>query len=278
MNTKLIMVEGIPGSGKSTFAQKITEYYKNKGVNVNLFNEGDAHPADLAWSACVPLNLLDTLLLKYSEIENDIRKNMSIDGDYAIISYTQVKTNNNAFYKELESYEIYDNRVAFDIFCDLIYSRWQAFGKQALKKDELNIFECAFLQNNVGELMNFQLANKNEIQKHLNKLLAYVENLSPVLVYLSQPSVKETIENVAKDRVFPDGKWIDMIVSYSENTPYGRVHNRKGVEGAIQSFEDRKHIELDIIKTLPIKTIIIRDSNNDWKEMWRQVEAFLCAL
>jgi len=278
MNTKLIMVEGIPGSGKSTFAQKIAKYYKRKCVNVNLFNEGEAHPADLAWSACIPLVSLDALLLKYSEIESDIRKNMCIDGDYAIISYMQIKTDNKAFYKELESYEIYDNRVAFDVFCNLIYSRWQAFGKQALKKDELNIFECAFLQNNVSELMNFQLKNKSEIQKHLNKLLTYVENLSPVLVYLSQPSVKETIENVAKDRVFPDGKWIDMIISYSENTPYGRLHNRKGFEGAIKNFEDRKRIELDIIKTLPIKTIIIENSNNDWREMWQQVEAFLRTL
>lgn len=37
METKLIMVEGIPGSGKSTFAQKIAEFFKNKNVLVNLF-------------------------------------------------------------------------------------------------------------------------------------------------------------------------------------------------------------------------------------------------
>src|SRR5659263_135706 len=111
LRTKLIMVEGIPGSGKSTFAHKIADYYRNKDILVNLFNEGQAHPADLAWCACVPLGSLDNLLLKYSGLEGEIRKNMHIEGDYAIIAYTQVKTDNRGFYKELENYEIYDNRV-----------------------------------------------------------------------------------------------------------------------------------------------------------------------
>ena len=62
MNTKLIMVEGIPGSGKSTIAQKIADYYKSKSLAINPFNEGQAHPADLAWSACVPLGSLNDIL------------------------------------------------------------------------------------------------------------------------------------------------------------------------------------------------------------------------
>jgi len=42
------MVEGIPGSGKSTFAQKIEEFYTKHNLKANLYNEGSFHPADLA--------------------------------------------------------------------------------------------------------------------------------------------------------------------------------------------------------------------------------------
>ena len=56
MDTKLILVEGIPGSGKSTIANKIREYLESQNIDTTLFNEGDAHPADLAWCSYIPEN------------------------------------------------------------------------------------------------------------------------------------------------------------------------------------------------------------------------------
>ena len=275
MKTKLIMVEGIPGSGKSTFAQKIADYYRNKGIAVNLINEGQAHPADLAWSAYVPLDSLANLLQKYSDLESDIRKNMCMNGSYAIIAYTQVKTDNRVFYKELENYEVYDNRVAFDVFCNLHYRRWEAFGKQAAEEDMLNIFECAYFQNHINELQNYQLANRTVIESHLMKLLSTVLNLSPILIYLSQPNIRETIERIAKERVSEHGNWIDMAIAYVENTPYGKVNNLKGFDGLIRCMEDIKQLEADILKTLPIKTIIIDNDDFNWESVWNTLEAHL---
>ncbi len=278
MKAKLIMVEGIPGSGKSTFAQKIADYYRNKGIKVDIFNEGQAHPADLAWSACVPLDLLDKLLLKYSGLESKIRKNMHINGDYAIIAYTQVETDDRSFYEEFEDYEVYDNRVAFETFCNLHYGRWEAFGKHADGKDTLNIFECAFFQNHVNELQNYQLANKTDIENHLNKLLYSVLNLSPVIIYLSQPDIRETIERVAKERVSEHSNWIDRVVEYVENTPYGKIKKLKGFDGVIRCMEDRKQIELEILKKLPINTVIIENDDYDWDGVWNKLEAYLCTI
>lgn len=278
MKTKLIMVEGIPGSGKSTFARKIAEYYKNMNITVNLFIEGQANPADLAWSACVPIDSLNNLMLKYSEFECEIRKNMQIDGDYAIITYTQVKTENREFYKDFENYEIYDNRVTFDVFCNLLYNRWEVFGKHAEEKDDLNILECAFFQNHINELQNYQLSNKTDIENHLNKLLTPVLNLSPVLIYLSQPNIRETIERIAKARVSEHGNWIDMAIAYVENTPYGKINNLKGFNGLIRCIEDRKQIELDILKTLPIGTIIIENDDYNWERVWNKIETYLHTL
>jgi predicted kinase len=278
MKTKLIMVEGIPGSGKSTFAQKIAEYFRNKGIQVNVYNEGQAHPADLAWSACVPLDSLHSLLMKYRELDSEIRKNMCIDGNYAIIAYTQVRTDNRGFYKELENYEVYDNRVPFDVFCDLHYKRWGAFGKQAAENDMLNIFECAFFQNHINELQNFQLASKADIERHLNKLLSYVLSLSPVLIYLSQPDVRETIERIAKERVSGHGNWIDMAVAYVENTPYGKMNNLRGIDGLIRCIEARKQTELDFLRSLPIHTVVVENDDYDWENVWNKLETYLTTI
>ena len=46
MKTNLIIVEGLPGSGKSTTAAMIAEELKKKGKTVLCFDEGEEHPAD----------------------------------------------------------------------------------------------------------------------------------------------------------------------------------------------------------------------------------------
>ncbi|MCL2322179.1 MAG: thymidylate kinase [Oscillospiraceae bacterium] len=278
MKTKLIMIEGIPGSGKSTFAQRIADFYNNQGLKTNLYNEGGFHPADLAWNAYIPVEFLNKILASYEKFKDEIDKNIHIEDDCAIIPYTQVKTDDKAFFKEMESYEVYNNRVPFDVFNRLLSKRWSAFSKEAKEKDEVNIFECALLQNQVSELMLFHDADIDMLKTHINAFLQAVADLSPCLIYLSQPNVRETIERVAKQRVFEDGSWIDMVIDYSENTPYGKLRGIKGFEGAVQIIEERKRMELEIIKSMPINTIVLENPDYDWEALWKEVESFLRIL
>ena len=46
MHTNLIIVEGLPGSGKSTTAAMIAEELQKKGKHALCFDEGEEHPAD----------------------------------------------------------------------------------------------------------------------------------------------------------------------------------------------------------------------------------------
>src|SRR6056297_2748556 len=47
MNRRLIIVEGLPGSGKTTVSKIINEYLINKNIDTRYFQEGDLdHPAD----------------------------------------------------------------------------------------------------------------------------------------------------------------------------------------------------------------------------------------
>ena len=100
--TKLILIEGIPGSGKTTIAQKVAERYRNRSRSVNLYLESEAHPADLGWSACVPAKQYNGILEKYP-----------------------------ALHKKLESFEVYDGCVPDETFYRLHFDRWRKFRDQA---------------------------------------------------------------------------------------------------------------------------------------------------
>ena len=51
MNSRLILVEGIPGVGKTTTARKIKAKLIEEGKDVILYEEVMSHPADMAWNA-----------------------------------------------------------------------------------------------------------------------------------------------------------------------------------------------------------------------------------
>ena len=279
MKSKLILIEGIPGSGKSTFARKIAGWYKNRGVSVKLYIEGQSHPADLGWNACVPVTEYNKILQRYEFLRNEIEKNAVIEGDTVIIAYTQIKTDYMDFYKELESFEVYDGRVPDEIFFKLHYDRWRFFGQNAERKEELNIFECAFMQNHVNELLFWRNVNEDAVIAHHTRLIDSVKCLSPVLIYLSQPDIRETIQRIARERVSAEhGNWIDRCISYCENSPFGKRRNIKGFDGAMEFFTIRKKLEMKILTQLPIPYITVENEDYNWDNVWSKIEKYLLNL
>ena len=279
MTAKLILIEGIPGSGKSTIARKIAEWYRNRNTRVNLYIEGQSHPADLGWTACVPVVQYDGILQRYEAMRDEIECNTAVDSDFAFIAYTQVKTDNRNFYSELEAFEVYDGRVPDEEFFNLHYDRWRSFGQNAESKDELNIFECAFMQNHVNELLFWRNADEDNIIAHHNRLTDSVKNLSPVLIYLSQPDIRETIQRIARERVSTEhGNWIDHCISYCENSPFGKRHGIRGFDGAMEFFALRKQLEMKILSELSMPFIIIENEDYDWIAVWAEIDSYLLSL
>lgn len=263
MEHKLLLVEGLPGTGKTTTAKRIAQYLQQRCMDVHLFSEGDLHPADLSWQAIIARQELDAILAPYQAFREAIDRQTQLEGDHAIIAYTKVETEDYAFYEAMAQYEIYDGKVPLDRFRALHEARWTSFAQQASQRDQITIFECAFLQNHVNALMQYYCLDEAAIGAHLRALGCTVRPLSPLLLYLSQPDTSKTIDHVAQERVSPHGNWIDSVIDYMETSPYGKQHGRKGLTGTIQGFSERKQIELNLLPTLPFPAHIINHENGD---------------
>jgi len=269
---KLFIVEGIPGTGKTTIAKKIFEYLSHN-FKTNLYCEGDLHPADLAWCACIPIDSFDMIVKKFQHYRDQIKNNMYIENGYAIVAYTQFKIEDIEIYKLFESYEVYDNRVGFDLFTKLHLERWERFAKQEQESQEINVFECSYLQNHVNELLFFHDLSEVEISKYLLELIETTKNLNPVLFYLDQPDTYETINRVSNIRTNKNGEkvWMNRLIEYIEFSPYGVSHRLKGLDGMVKAFEARRQIELNVINKLPITTYVIKNEHYDWDEIWNEI-------
>jgi len=271
MKNRLILVEGIPGSGKSTISKKIHDYLVNRGLDAVLYNEGDLHPADMAWNAVLSKEEYNNVIKENEEYENILKENSIFEEDYVIVAYTKLglHKDKNQLMKMFEAHEIYDGRVASDLFKELHLKRWKKFGDQMKEdKNKIAIFECAFLQNHINELLSVHEKDLEYIKAYLKELINTVSELEPKLIYLKQSSVKETLNRASKERVSNNKEeyadWIEMVIEYFENSNYGKHNNINGFDGVARYFEKRQEIELDVIESLSIDNLIINNENYDW--------------
>lgn len=281
VKNRLILIEGIPGSGKSTIANKIKEYLESRGIKVKLYSEGDAHPTDLAWHAYLTMDEYNQILKENPAYKDVLMQYTQIEGEHAIVAYTKLglPMKSKVLIEYLESKEVYDGKVDLETFKSLHFKRWRAFAKNKVNDDCVYIFECAYLQNHVNELIGYCCKSKDYIEAYMLELIHIVKCLNPKLIYLTQSDVEETIRRVAEERVSPDKSkwddWIELVIRYIENSKYAQVENLKGYEGAIRFFKDRKKCEELIIEKLDIDKAVIHNISYDWNKVFEDVVAQL---
>jgi len=262
---RLFIVEGVPGSGKTTFARRLAQQFLKCNPNVNLFVEGDLHPADMAWCAMLTDKEYKGICDSYPWFVEELEQNKAAWNGYVIVAYTKIQNLDTKLYHYFESKEIYDGRIDTETFCGVHENRWKKFGQQAMG---INVFECALLQNSVNELLLFRCIDEDAISKYICKLISCVENLKPIIIYLNVDT-KSAIKRAAMERVDQDGNrvWESRVIQYITQSPYGIKNGFIGVEGMYNYFEKRKQIELKILEKLSVEKYCISIDIHNQQEM-----------
>lgn len=277
MNSRLILVEGIPGAGKTTTARKIKEKLIDEGKEAILYEEGMSHPADMAWNACLKEDEYNDFIKKCSEMWEGSKKSISkeelisriqrqtrIEDNNVILAYTKIDFPEDCYWSligDVASKEICDGRKSLDEFRDIHLRRWSKFAEQALLNDNIYIFECAFLQNHIFELLGVYEKGDEEIYLYLKSLLETVKSLSPSIVYIEPSSVEDIIIQAANESKSPEGSrpdWIDEVANWVSNMNFGKSHNLKGIEGVFYFCKERLRIDKLMIEKLNVPVTIIK--------------------
>lgn len=146
--TKLILVEGLPGSGKTTTAEFIATWLEQRGVATAVFLEGNLdHPADFESVACLDEPEYVDLKAQFPAEADFLASQVVREGGDYFFRYRYLQQTNPhlspALVAALARYEVYE--LLAEKYRRLVRQRWQRFASLVAAGDVTYIFECCFL-------------------------------------------------------------------------------------------------------------------------------------
>ena len=87
----VFFIEGLPGSGKTTFAARLEKTLKSEGYSVARYGEGMQNPLDLAWIAILSNDAYFDLLKRYPAYSESIRAHTVKQEDEYHLAYLWVE-------------------------------------------------------------------------------------------------------------------------------------------------------------------------------------------
>lgn len=276
MATKLIIVEGLPGSGKSTTARLVYENLISHGVNAVIYSEGDYnHPAD--YESVAYFNYEEFCALKQNHPRrSEMLDNMKLEQfeGYLLpfrkaVEERQLSYDESVFH-DIAKKDIYE--LPIEVHRRLILDRWDSFVKNHSEGDTVFVFECCFIQNPITVSMIKNNSAKDVTMRHIKSLEEIIVSLEPVLIYVKQEDIGKSFAKAIKER---PKSWFEGFKDYYTNQGYGLYNKLTDMDGLLQILEARGSLELDVYESLEISKYVIDNSEFDLVMLKDKVNAII---
>ena len=246
MKHRLIIVEGLPCSGKSTMSAYAAELLR-RSEKVCFVDEGNGdHPADYEFHALAPAGLLgdQSRVVPLAEYSGDLLE-------------------------QLMQYKIYD-ALPWEVERPLMLHKWRQFIREA-QYDTIYVFNCVLLQNPMCETMMRFGFTQAESHYYIEEIAEIIRPMNPMVVYLKQDDIADSVRKAAAERP----GWLDAVISYHVNGAYGKSIRAEGFDGYIRCLNERQIRELNILSNLSLDHIVLDNPQRDWDAAKEELRAYL---
>lgn len=259
METKLIMVEGIPGSGKSTMADRLSRHLASLGLRTTCLLEGErAHPINLAWHAYLTRPEYEAVLREHPLHAANIARYAMVEPDYALVPYRDGFSlffgDTLGAYFAAREFTYGDGPVLpLAGYTDVVCTRWRRFAEHAMADSGLFVLDASFLQHTIHDLLRLYDPETDVIVAHLDRLLREITPLAPVLFYIAQADIQASLRRTAARRNRPSYQTAEALAFWTR----------------------RKRIEYEALARLPLRAYVLDNTEEQWDTLFATM---LCAL
>lgn len=262
IKTRLILIEGLPGSGKSTFGQFIGLQLKRNKINAEWYNECELnHPVQFEYEAGFSKAEFDKLLEEFNVYSDLLQKEAIERGGRYFINYIDLtrkhgNTLDSKLIDSLSQYDVFEGCA--ERYMDMSLKKWECFVEKLIKSDVTVVLESSIFQVQVNCLRT--KTSFNIIDIFINKLLEIISPLNPVMIYFYQNDTKFALERAVQCK---GDSWLDFI------------SQRRSFDEQVKRFDKRKQFEYGIFNGLCIRKLLIENTKNEWRKYEDQILAFL---
>src|SRR5690349_3127946 len=267
------MVEGLPGSGKTTASGFISEWLHGRQVPVHHFPEGRTdHPADLEQVAILSDGQLERLRHDFPDEADDLTAAAEHVDDLWLVRRRERPAWSGRLRDRLRKLDSYDGAVTHDVHTRVLVRSWQRFAERRTRENAVFLFECVLIQNPMCALLARFDRPEAAIEAHIRRLAEVTAGMEPLLVYLDAGDPAAVLEAAAVER---PAEWLEFVIGYHTEQGYGLAHGLRGYDGLVEFMRHRREVELDILSRLPVNTFTSDVSDGDWDRHRAALAAFL---
>ena len=287
---RLLLVEGVPGSGKTTTARSAARWLASARARVAVYCEGDPQPADLAWQWWLTPAEFQAVCRAHPGAQAELRRCAWVGASGVAVAYTKVDADRCAgqwpeVQAAMRGREPFNGTIPADTFMDILAARWAEFGASEGGADvaEVVVFDGAFLQNTLVELVLFADRDAGALTGDLRRLAESVARWRPLLLRLVPVDAAAALNTVGRERVDEDGhpQWRDAVEAYTADTPWARARGLSA-PGAFQAYlTHRQRLEAEVLPRLPLEWVDLASpvgTTTPWGPFDEKLEAILAGL
>lgn len=265
MHPKLILIEGLPGYGKSTAAQLVYEILTEMNMGAQLVLEGNLdHPADYEGVACLTQAEYDELSRTCGGNPREVLSaHTTCQDNYYLVGYRKIINDHGPLLPKewmgtLARKDVYELPLAQHK--ELITARWRQFAERALTGPDTYVFDCCFIQNPVTMGMIKHDAAEDYMISYIQELEAITAGLNPLLMYIEQDDLEHSFRKAVRQRPL---EWSEGFIQYYTSQGYGLRQGHQGIEGTLRVLEARQKLEGIIYNRVNMDKIKVNNSSYD---------------